>query len=204
MRRETEPKSPILSVCTTLEEQIEGPWNNDLLPSAIKGAEPRRNQLFLGSSTVLLPQHSSAGTNCVLWEEKGRITLLHGCAWFQPPAPGVPSWSHGSVLGLHSWAGEPHWGVWVQVGQQTGWQGYLCTCPAPGAAGAVFGTEGLSRVKLLIEQMLALGPVSCRISPAAKTRPVQKVGWHFLTSLLSYSCLFMQERCLFIHSGILL
>lgn len=77
MRKGT--RSPILAVCRTLEEQSEVPWNNDSLHSAIKGAEPgensrRLNQLFLGSSKVLHMQSAgAAGTNCVLWEEKGEL-----------------------------------------------------------------------------------------------------------------------------------
>lgn len=44
----------------------------------------------------------------------------------------------------------------MQVGHQAGSQGHLSTSPGLGTAGTEFGTEGLSRVKLLIKQMLGL------------------------------------------------
>lgn len=119
MRKET--RSPILAVCRTLEEQSEVPWNNDSLHSAIKGAEPgensrRLNQLFLGSSKVLHMQSAgAAGTNCVLWEEKGELPwaqtwgttdlgrVCHssefGC-WSRGDAGGTPGRVTGSPLHL--------------------------------------------------------------------------------------------------------
>lgn len=76
-------------------------------------------------------------------------------------SPGVPSWTQGSDLGgCRARQRLPHLGSLgagadeEQVGHLTGVQGYLYTSPALGAAGTVFGTEGLNRVKLLIKAVL--------------------------------------------------
>lgn len=140
MRREIEPESLILVVCRTLEKQGEVPWNNDLLHSAIKGAEPREtirrlNQLFLGSSKVLYTQCRSCWhelcfgkrrRNCpALW--LGVVTA--SCSRSAQLKPWAQSWGTSELgSGCHTW------GVWVwsremQVGHQTGLQGYLCTSP---------------------------------------------------------------------------
>lgn len=77
MRKETEPESLILAVCRTLEKQSEVPCNNDLLHSAVKGAEPRENrrlnELFWDVPNFYTRSAGAAGTNCVLWEEKGEL-----------------------------------------------------------------------------------------------------------------------------------
>lgn len=166
MRKETEPESPILAVCRTLEKQSEVPCNNDLLHSTIKGTEPRENrrlnELFWEVPNFYTRSAGAAGTNCVLWEEKGALPCSvagpgYTCHAPQecPAGPRAQTWG-----GCRAGQRLPHLGSLgagtdeEQVGHLTGLQGYLNTLPALGTAGTVFGTEGLNRVKLLIKAVL--------------------------------------------------
>lgn len=166
MRKETEAESPILTVCRTLEQQSEVPWNNDSLHSAMKGAEPGENsrrlkQLFLGSSKnfakVLHPERRSCWHKLGALGRAGGSAPLRGCACLQLQAE--PTGSHLGTTELGRAATPQEFGGWSRgdaggtPGRVTGSPQHL---PTSGRAGTVFGTEGLSGVKLLIKHIPGL------------------------------------------------
>lgn len=127
MRKETDPESLILAVCRTPEKQSEVPCNNDLLHSAIKGTEPRENrrlnELFWEVPNFYTRSAGAAGTNCVLWEEKGALPCSvagpgYTCHAPQecPAGPRAQTWGAAEPgRGCHTWA------VWVLEQMRSRW-----------------------------------------------------------------------------------
>lgn len=169
--------------------------NNGSLHSAIKGAEPRENsrrinRLFLGLSEVLHTEHKmhfgKRRGNCPApW--LGLVTA--SCS------TGEPSWSHGlragqklpQVRSLGAGAEEE------QVGHLAGYRVTFTPSRSRSSSDSVWhwGSKQGQTAHGANAVFVALGPVGYRISSASKTRQIQKVAWHFITSFLSHSCLFM-------------
>lgn len=135
--RRQRQRAPSLLFVVPWRSQGEVPWNNDLLHSAIKGAEPRENirrlnQLFLESSEVLHTQCRSCWHKLCFGKRRGNCPAL----WLGVVTASCSRSAMGSDLGTSELGRGCHtWGVWIwsremQVGHQTGLQGYLCTSPA--------------------------------------------------------------------------